>query len=327
MSANVDAMARLGLLYLRGGVWNGRRILPAEFVKQVATTDPAVVGLPEVDSKRYGNASDHYGLLWWNNADGTLTDVPRDAFWSWGLHESLIVVIPSLDLVAARAGGSWTRAEGSNYQVLRPFLEALAQSASEPAADVPRKRQPAGDEKKASSSKTTGANPGARYPGAPYPPSTVITGIEWVPASDIVRRARGSDNWPITWADDDAQYTAYGDGNGFKPYVEKKLSLGLARVSGGPADFTGVNLRSPSIEQRGNDVRGKKASGLLMVDGVLYLFARNASNSQLALSRDHGRTWTWSDWKFTDSFGYPTFLNFGRNYAGGSGRVRLCLFS
>ncbi|MEW6303207.1 MAG: DUF4185 domain-containing protein, partial [Verrucomicrobiota bacterium] len=39
-------------------------------------------------------------------------------------------------------------------------------------------------------------------------------------------------------------------------------------------------------------------------------------NAQLAWSRDHGATWTWADWKFTASFGCPTFLNFGRNYAG-----------
>ena len=53
-----------------------------------------------------------------------------------------------------------------------------------------------------------------------------------------------------------------------------------------------------------------------MVDGVLYLWARNAGNAQLAWSNDRGGTWTWSDWKFTTSFGCPTFLNFGRNYAG-----------
>ena len=54
-----------------------------------------------------------------------------------------------------------------------------------------------------------------------------------------------------------------------------------------------------------------------MVDHVLYLLARNTGNSQIAWSRDHGRHWTWSDWKFETSFGYPTFLNFGRNYDGG----------
>lgn len=53
-----------------------------------------------------------------------------------------------------------------------------------------------------------------------------------------------------------------------------------------------------------------------MIDGVLYLWARNAANAQLACSADHGATWTWADWKLTTSFGCPTFLNFGRNYEG-----------
>src|SRR5262249_44428657 len=52
------------------------------------------------------------------------------------------------------------------------------------------------------------------------------------------------------------------------------------------------------------------------VDGVLYLWVRNAGNSQLAWSADHGKTWAWADWRFTTSFGYPTFLNFVKNYAG-----------
>jgi hypothetical protein len=53
-----------------------------------------------------------------------------------------------------------------------------------------------------------------------------------------------------------------------------------------------------------------------MVDGVLYLLARNAGNAQLAWSKDHGASWTWADWKFEESFGCPRFLNFGRNYSG-----------
>jgi hypothetical protein len=55
---------------------------------------------------------------------------------------------------------------------------------------------------------------------------------------------------------------------------------------------------------------------MLMVDSVLYMWVRNARHAQLAWSTDHGRTWTWSDWKLTSSFGSPTFLNFGKNYAG-----------
>ena len=55
-------------------------------------------------------ASDHYGVLWWTNEDGTLPDVPRDAYWAWGLNDSVIAVIPSLDIVVSRAGPSGWRA-------------------------------------------------------------------------------------------------------------------------------------------------------------------------------------------------------------------------
>jgi CubicO group peptidase (beta-lactamase class C family) len=128
ISANVDAMARVGYLYLRGGEWDGKQIIPKSFIDRARTTVPEVVGLPEWDAKQYGNASDHYGLLWWNNADGTLSGVPRDAYWSWGLYDSLIVVIPSLDVVVSRAGDSWQRTGDSHYAVLRPFLEPICAS-------------------------------------------------------------------------------------------------------------------------------------------------------------------------------------------------------
>ncbi len=42
-----------------------------------------------------------------------------------------------------------------------------------------------------------------RWPGAPYPPSELIQSVEWSPADTVIRQADGSDNWPITWADDD----------------------------------------------------------------------------------------------------------------------------
>lgn len=302
VSANVDAMARIGLLYLREGRWREKQLLPRDFVRQAAKAEPAVVGLPVVNEKEYGKASNHYGLLWWNNADGTLAGVPRGAFWSWGLYDSLIVVIPSLDIVVSRAGASWKRNGGDHYDVLKPFLEPIAAAA-----------------KKSAEGKKTAARPAALHDKtakAPYPPSDVIRQVDWAPPATIVRRARGSDNWPLTWGDDDALYAAYGDGRGFRPFVDVKLSLGLAKISGRPNDFVGINLRSPTAEQRGDGAAGKKASGLLMVDGVLYLLARNAGNSQLAWSRDHGKSWTWSDWKFTRSFGCPTFLNFGPDYRG-----------
>ncbi len=280
--ANVEAMARLGLLYLRRGQWGDRRLLPAEFVEQAAKPYPAIVGLPVNREAEYPAASSHYGLLWWNNADGSLTGVPRDAYWSWGLFDSLIVVIPSLDLVAARAGTQgFENKRGADFERLAPFLRPLVKAT-----------------------------------GAPYPPSPAIKGVTWAPKGEIVRKAEGSDNWPMTWGDDDAQYTAYGDGWGFEPKVDEKLSLGLAKISGGPDGFTAVNIRSETGERIGQGPAGEKASGMLMVDGVLYMWIRNARNARLLWSEDRGATWEQAGWRFRESFGAPTFLNFGKNYAG-----------
>jgi len=299
--ANVDAMARIGLLYLREGRWRDRQLIPSSFVEAARRPVAGVVGLPEHDPQLQGNASDHYGLLWWNNADGTLPRVPRDAYWSWGLYDSLILVIPSLDVVASRAGRSWKRQSDAHYEVLEGFFEPIVESVVEEHGS----RGAAGADGKAGGGLSS-----------PYPPSPVIARLTWAPASTIVRKAPGSDNWPLSWADDDYLYTAYGDGWGFDPKVEKKLSLGLARIAGGPEDFAGQNVRSPTGEQLGGGAGGKKASGMLALDDMLAMWVRNTGNSQLARSRDRGKTWTFADWRFTSSFGCPTFLNFGKNYAG-----------
>ena len=286
ISANVEALAKIGLLFLRGGKWQGEEILPRAYVELVRRPIRSISKLTvENDSRRqFAGASRHYGLLWWNNGDGAIENVPTDAFWAWGLYDSLIVVIPSLDIVVARAGETIAGERSpSNYLILEPFFRPIVASVNA---------------------------------GAPYPNSPVIANIIWDDAALIVRKAEGSDNWPLTWAIDDRLYTAYGDGSGFEPQLNTKLSLGFARVEGTPPDFSAENIRS-SGEQKGDGQSGKKASGMLMVNGVLYMWVRNANQSgegsQLAWSFDLGKTWHWNQWKF-DRFGYCTFVNFGRNY-------------
>jgi len=275
ISANVDAMARIGYLYLRQGKWRDRQIIPAWFVEAARTVPYGVKGLPGIRPESYDNASDHYGLLWWNNADGTMKHVPRDAYWSWGLYDSLIVVIPSLDIVVARAGKSLRGPRSPHYQPIEPFLEPVARSVQDK----------------------------GKWPGAPYAASEIIQKVDWAPADTIVRKAQGSDNWPLTWADDGNLYTAYGDGQGFEPKVNKKLSLGLAKIVGGPEDFQGINIRSQTGETVGEGARGVKASGMLCIDGILYMLVRNMGNSQVAWSDDHASTWHRCDWRFETSFG------------------------
>jgi CubicO group peptidase (beta-lactamase class C family) len=91
--------ARFGLLYLRDGVWQGRRILPEGWVDFARTKTPA-------------SNSDVYGAGWWvTPAAGrgkphvALTpNGPRDLFAAQGHEGQLIVVVPSKDLVLVRLG-------------------------------------------------------------------------------------------------------------------------------------------------------------------------------------------------------------------------------
>ena len=275
-SYSADAVARVARLMLRGGDWDGHRLLSAEAVQ--ATVSDA--GTPR-----------HGGMGWWTNADGDLGKAPRDAFAAQGAGHQVVFVVPGLDLIAVR--------NGARLDPRMEYEAALRQLFFDPLLDAVL-----------DAPEVTGR------PSLPYPPSRLVERVVWAPAESIVRRAEGSDNWPLTWGDDDALYTAYGDGWGFEPRTERKLSLGLARVEGGPTDFQGTNIRSPSGEQIGDGAEGRKASGVLMVDGVLYMWVRNAGNARLAWSSDRGRSWTWADWTFDTSFGAPTFLNFGKNYAG-----------
>ena len=227
----------------------------------------------------------YYAFYWGSNALGTYPDMPRDTVWALGLGDSFVVVCPSLDLVAVRTGTGNVKSQlpgGDDWgKRVEGFFRLLVRSVQEP-------------------------------PG----PSPVIKEVRWAPADTVVRKAKGSDNWPITRGDDDALYTAYGDGWGFDPRVPDKLSLGFARLTGLPPDFTAENVRSPTGEQAGDGKSGKKASGLLMEGGTLYMWVRNAKNAELAWSTDRGKTWEWADWRVGTSFACPTFLNYGANYAG-----------
>jgi CubicO group peptidase (beta-lactamase class C family) len=141
MVANVNAMARVGLLYLRRGAWDGgQRVFAESFVDLVRTPRAENAALPVREEADYPQANLRYGVWWWTNATGALPNVPRDAYWAWGLNDSLIVVIPSLDLVIARAGPTQAASPGqrvfgdndwnADYAVLAPFLDPIVRAAT-----------------------------------------------------------------------------------------------------------------------------------------------------------------------------------------------------
>ena len=281
-SYTARAMARIGRLLIREGDWDGKQILSKESVRQI-TGD---AGLPG-----------HCGMGFWTNADGRYPKLPKDTYYGAGAGDQLLIVVPSLNLIVVRNGEALAPEPKNAKDVFEAYHDQRVKILFEPAIAA-----------------TAGCPEHSRT--APYPPSKAITGIDWAPKETIIRKANDSDNWPLTWADDDNQYTAYGDGRGFEPFVPTKLGLGFARVEGNPPSFKGINIPSPTGEQLGGGAKSKKASGMLCVEGVLYMWARSAGNAQLAWSKDHGATWEWAGWKLSTSFGCPTFLNFGKNYAG-----------
>ncbi|HEY7529932.1 MAG TPA: hypothetical protein VIC56_04575 [Gemmatimonadota bacterium] len=132
------------------------------------------------------------------------------------------------------------------------------------------------------------------------------------------RLASGSDNWPLTWADDGHQYTTWGDGGGFGgTNRDGRVSLGVARVEGTATSYRGVNV---------SDVGGLqgKSYGIASVDGVLWMWVSPRSNvwnwdeTRLYRSNDKGRTWTATNVVFDgrrDGIAIPSFVQFGRDYS------------
>jgi CubicO group peptidase (beta-lactamase class C family) len=99
-------MARLGLVMLRSGEWNGRQVVPAGWVKQSTT-----VRVPGSAVGRGGELG--YGYLWW--IPGSRTSAPwAGAFLASGQFGQFILVLPAIDTVIVHR-----RAVTDEYAVAR----------------------------------------------------------------------------------------------------------------------------------------------------------------------------------------------------------------
>jgi CubicO group peptidase (beta-lactamase class C family) len=111
--------ARLGLLYLRDGVWMGERLLPEGFVEFVSSPAP-------------GWKEPVYGGLFWINGTGEYA-LPKEAFYMAGAGGQTTFVVPSRDLVIVRMGhfrGDGEEMRKGLDEALRGILEAVEPAAS-----------------------------------------------------------------------------------------------------------------------------------------------------------------------------------------------------
>lgn len=101
-------MARLGLLHLNNGVWNGEQILPKGWAEYVATPAPA-----QPPQRTDGNPTVGYGAQWWLYQD--FPELPSDTYAARGNRGQILMIIPSKGLVLVRRG--YDIAGGPGFQM------------------------------------------------------------------------------------------------------------------------------------------------------------------------------------------------------------------
>ncbi len=103
-----EQLAKIGYLYLQGGMWHGQRILDESFVKQATARQ-----VDQVNSAGWG-----YGYQWWR--------LDRDTVPVWaglGFGGQYLLVLPDYDLIGVI--NSWNIFGQRVRPVLPAFLDAL----------------------------------------------------------------------------------------------------------------------------------------------------------------------------------------------------------
>ena len=166
------------------------------------------------------------------------------------------------------------------------------------------------------------------YFDQPYPDSRVARGLflDWFTHQ---RHALGSDNFQLTWSDDDHLYGAWGDVGGFHGTNSKgRVGLGFARLKGNSDSYKGFNIWGGFEPENQADFDGKSWA-TISIEGELFMWAvpdhpegkeyrNHYEYVELAHSRDKGSSWEKAPWRFEEAeeLTIPTFLNFGKDNAG-----------
>ena len=161
-------MAKIGYLWLRGGVWEGKQILPASWIEGVRKAD--------IDMRESWASDLRYARQFWA--------MPRrDAFMAVGRHGQFIVVVPRLDIVAVVTSSQRFVSPSSNavstpryrFETLVSYLVAAVTS------DRPVAAQPAATAELAERVKAVAIEQPALANGSGPPPAVAkaVSGKTW----------------------------------------------------------------------------------------------------------------------------------------------------
>ncbi len=114
--ASARNFARLGLLFLRDGVWEGTRILPKGWV---------AYSLTPTKLSPNGEYGAHLWLKLPQSSGGGEPPMPNDAYYMLGHDQQIIAVVPSHDLVIVRLGLTREDGDWDSARELAPIVDAF----------------------------------------------------------------------------------------------------------------------------------------------------------------------------------------------------------
>lgn len=110
-------LAKIGLLFLNGGEWDGERIVEEDWV--AASTQPQASGTSSISGVNIGGGG-AYGYQWWVKEPSGYP-----AYYGNGYGGQTLYMVPDLDLVVVTAVAGTDVNEPGNQQAVLPIIEDL----------------------------------------------------------------------------------------------------------------------------------------------------------------------------------------------------------
>ncbi len=107
-------MAKIGQMMLQQGMWNGKQVVSAQWVKE---STEASVQVPVDYGAGFQNTG--YGYLWWR---GTFTKGNTEAFYSAGAGGQFIFIMPSIDTVVVMTGSNFDHSYDDMFSIVNTYI-------------------------------------------------------------------------------------------------------------------------------------------------------------------------------------------------------------
>ncbi|KUM73158.1 serine hydrolase domain-containing protein [Streptomyces curacoi] len=187
LHATTDAIARLGRLYLRGGVWEGERLLPEWWVAEATRPQIPNAGVMPGDDWQRG-----YGFKFWMSRHGYRGD---------GAFGQFCLVLPEQDAVIATTADTWDMQTLLNlvWEHLLPAFRPAPLTGGE-AADVALAERLAGLAVPPAAGKPAPPERAQAWSTGAFTPSGGVCGH--LPGLTAVDLMPGADGWTLTLTED-----------------------------------------------------------------------------------------------------------------------------